>query len=54
MILERSWRTGAGLLLVLAPLLSAVVAADNEIFGCGGFIKSHSPEIDFSKIEVKL
>lgn len=33
--------------------LGTLVTCDNEILGCGGFIKSHA-EIDFSKIEVKL
>lgn len=44
--------TGVLIGLFLAAALS-VCLAENEILGCGGFIKSHA-EIDFSKIEVKL
>lgn len=41
-----------GLLLVLVHVCHKV-EADNEIMGCGGFIKTHAA-IDFSKIEIKL
>lgn len=47
-------RTGwcLGLLLVLVHVCHEV-SANNEILGCGGFIKTHAA-IDFSKIEIKL
>lgn len=45
-------RTGLFVGLILVTLVT-LTSADNEILGCGGFIKSHA-EIDFSKIEIKL
>lgn len=39
-------------LVLLINLFSRARA--NEIIGCGGFVKSHQKDIDFSKVEVEL
>ncbi|KAH8269451.1 hypothetical protein KR018_003390 [Drosophila ironensis] len=47
-------RTFSGVFLILLlKILKPSAAAEVEVAGCGGFIKSHA-EIDFSRVEIKL
>lgn len=43
------------ILAIVSVCLFSEVVAENEILGCGGFIKSENAEnLDFGQIEVKL
>lgn len=39
------------LFITITSFISQV--SSDDVFGCGGFLKSHA-EIDFSKVEIKL